>query len=127
MNQKEIEEYLIKKSKLINPSPNRFIIPVDDIAGHTVALIGYYPDYKKYITTPSPFFSKECMFFNFRQAYDLSIQEFGGLVFLVEGIFDCLSLRADETVAISFSFCQGFRIKSVAPAFIALTAFSASP
>ena len=73
---------------------NRFIIPVDDIAGHTVALIGYYPDYKKYITTPSPFFSKECMLFNLRQAYDLSKRDFGGLVFLVEGIFDCLSLRA---------------------------------
>lgn len=73
---------------------NRFIIPVDDISGHITALIGYYPDYKKYITTPSPFFSKECMFFNFRQAYDLSMREFNGLVFLVEGIFDCLSLRA---------------------------------
>lgn len=73
---------------------NRFIIPVEDISGHIVALIGYYPDYKKYITTPSPFFSKECMFFNFRQAYELSIREFNGLVFLVEGIFDCLSLRS---------------------------------
>lgn len=73
---------------------NRFIIPVDDVAGNIVALIGYYPDYKKYITTPSPYFSKECLFFNFRQAYDLSMREFGGLVFLVEGIFDCLSLRA---------------------------------
>ena len=30
MNQKEIEEYLIKKSKLINPSPNRFIIPAKE-------------------------------------------------------------------------------------------------
>lgn len=73
---------------------NRFIIPVEDIIGHIVALIGYYPDYKKYITTPSPFFSKECLFFNFRQAYKLSMAEYGGLVFLVEGIFDCLSLRA---------------------------------
>lgn len=73
---------------------NRFIIPVDDISGNIVALIGYYPDVKKYITTPSPFFSKSCMFFNFRQAYELSYKEFGGLVFLVEGIFDCLSLRS---------------------------------
>ena len=30
-------------------------------------------------------------------------------------------------VASSFSFCQGLRIKSVAPAFMDLTAFSASP
>lgn len=41
------------------------------------------------------------MFFNFRQAYDLSIREFGGLVFLVEGIFDCLSLRAIGLPAIA--------------------------
>lgn len=73
---------------------NRFIVPIDGINGDIVALVGYYPDQRKYITTPSPFFSKECMFFNFRQAYILSFKEFNGLVFLVEGIFDCLSLRA---------------------------------
>ena len=73
---------------------DRFIIPVEDISGHLVALIGYYQDFKKYITTPSPFFSKNVMFFNFKQAYELSMRDFNGLVFLVEGIFDCLSLRA---------------------------------
>ena len=73
---------------------DRYIIPVEDIEGGLVALIGYYPDYKKYITTPSPFFSKECMFFNFRQAYELSWKEYNGFVIVVEGIFDCLSLRA---------------------------------
>lgn len=73
---------------------DRYIIPVEDIEGAIVALIGYYPDYKKYITTPSPFFSKECMFFNFRQAYELSWKEYNGFVIVVEGIFDCLSLRA---------------------------------
>ena len=73
---------------------NRFIIPVEDVQGNIVALIGYLNDYKKYITTPSPFFSKECMFFNFKQAYELSWREYGGYVILVEGIFDCLSLRS---------------------------------
>ena len=71
-----------------------YIIPVHDMRNNIVALIGYYPDIKKYITTSSPFFAKECMFFNFRQAYDLAWKEFGGNVFVVEGIFDCLSLRA---------------------------------
>lgn len=80
---------------------NRFIIPVYDIASNLTALIGYYPDYKKYITTPSPFFSKECMFFNFAHAYELSWREFGGVVFLVEGIFDCLSLRSIGLPAIA--------------------------
>jgi hypothetical protein len=73
---------------------NRYIIPVEDISYNIVALIGYYPDTKKYITTPSPFFSKEGMFFNFRRAYDLAWKEFGGRVFLVEGIFDCISMQS---------------------------------
>lgn len=73
---------------------NRFIVRVEGVSGDLVALIGYYPDKRKYITTPSPFFSKDCMFFNFKRAYELSMKEYGGLVFLVEGIFDCLSLDA---------------------------------
>ena len=73
---------------------DRFIIPVEDINGNLVALIGYYQDFKKYITTSSPFFSKNLMFYNFRQAYKLSMRDFGGLVFLVEGIFDCISMSS---------------------------------
>jgi len=72
----------------------RYIIPVRDIGDNLVALIGYYPDNKKYITTPSPFFSKECMFYNFRNAYELAYREYGGRVFLVEGIFDCISMQS---------------------------------
>lgn len=73
---------------------NRYIIPVKDISNNIVALIGYYPDTKKYITTPSPFFSKEGMFFNFREAYDLAWSKYNGRVILVEGIFDCISVSA---------------------------------
>ena len=40
---------------------------------------------------------------------------------------ECRSCIEELMVAINFSFCQGFNTKSVAPAFIALTAFSASP
>ena len=72
----------------------RYIIPVYSVNGDLVSLIGYYPDFKKYITLATPFFSKECMFFNFKQAYELSWSEYDGFVILVEGIFDCLSLRA---------------------------------
>lgn len=72
----------------------RYIVPVEDVSGNLVALIGYYPDYKKYITTPSPFFSKDCMFFNFNQAYKLAWEKYDGFVILVEGIFDCLSIRS---------------------------------
>ena len=72
----------------------RFIVPVHNVENRIVALIGYLNDTKKYITTPSPYFSKECMFFNFNQAYELSWREYNGFVILVEGIFDCLSLRS---------------------------------
>lgn len=34
------------------------------------------------------------MFFNFNQAYNLSWGSYDGFVIVVEGIFDCLSLRA---------------------------------
>jgi DNA primase len=72
----------------------RYIIPVYDLQGNLVTLIGYFKDIKKYITLPTLFFSKEIMFFNIESAFKLSFEEFGGTVFLVEGIFDCLSLRA---------------------------------
>ena len=79
----------------------RYIVPVEAVNGDLVSLIGYYPDYKKYITLSTPFFSKSCMFFNFRQAYELSWKEYNGFVILVEGIFDCLSLRSIGLPAIA--------------------------
>lgn len=79
----------------------RYIIPVEDIAGNLVSLIGYFDDIRKYITVPTPFFSKEVLFFNFHQAYELSWSKFHGLVIVVEGIFDCLSLRSIGLPAIA--------------------------
>lgn len=72
----------------------RYIVPIRDIQGHLVALVGWYPDYKKYITTPSPFFAKNMLFFNLDHAFRLSWDKYNGSVILVEGIFDALSLRA---------------------------------
>ncbi len=46
---------------------------------------------------------------------------------LSTSLYDCFNLMAVAMVAISFSFCQGFKIKSVAPCFNALTAISTSP
>ena len=80
---------------------NRFIIPVLDIDNRLSTLIGYYPDFKKYITVSTPFFSKNNMFLNFRQAYDLAWSKFNGVVILVEGVFDCLSLRSIGLPAIA--------------------------
>lgn len=91
---KLIEDFGIisKKGNII--LNERYIIPVYDISGNLSSLIGYYPDVRKYITLPTPYFSKECMFFNFKQAYELSWRNYNGYVILVEGIFDCLSLRS---------------------------------
>lgn len=72
---------------------NRFIIPVTDIAGEYLTLIGYYPDQKKYITLPTPDFNKGLDWFNIHNAYMRSF-DYDGLVFVVEGIFDALMIHA---------------------------------
>lgn len=73
---------------------NRFIVDIRDMKNNLIALVGYYPDFKKYITTPSQFFAKELCFFNIAEAYIRSWEKFDGTVFLVEGMFDALSLKA---------------------------------
>lgn len=80
---------------------NRYIIPVRDINGDIVTLIGYFPDIRKYITVPTPFFSKDTVFFNIDDAYIRSWEDYDGVVVLVEGIFDCLSLRSIGLPAIA--------------------------
>ena len=64
----------------------RYIFPVKDMIGNVVALIGWYPDEKKYVTTPSRLFSKNCMFYGMEQLGNRG--KIGGKYFLVEGIFD---------------------------------------
>lgn len=86
----------------------RYVIPIRDIDNQVTALVGWYPDIKKYITTPTYGFSKDGQFFNiecYEQSvtgdYDKFVRENGetleytkGVVYLVEGIFDTLALRA---------------------------------
>ena len=95
---------------------NRYVVPIYMPNGDLVSLVGYYPDTRKYVTLPTPFFSKACIFFNFKQAYDLSWSEYDGFVILVEGIFDCLSLRsiglpAIATMGASVSYEKGELLK----------------
>lgn len=70
---------------------NRFIFPVKDMLGNIIALIGWFPDEKKYITTPSRLFSKKCLFFGMDQLSRTGISK---NYFLVEGIFDSISIRS---------------------------------
>lgn len=69
----------------------RYIFPVFDMLGNIIALIGWYPDSKKYITTPSKLFSKSCLFYGIEQLSTTGINQ---KYVLVEGIFDCLSVRS---------------------------------
>jgi len=69
----------------------RFIFPVRDMLGNIIALIGWFPDEKKYITTPSKLFSKRCLFFGLEQLKRSGINK---NYFLVEGIFDSISVRS---------------------------------
>ena len=86
----------------------RYVVPIRDIMGNVTALVGWYPDDKKYVTTPTYGFSKDGQFFNI-ECYAKSFEgdypkykdeetgevlESTGMVYLVEGIFDTLSLRS---------------------------------
>lgn len=85
----------------------RYIVPIRDITGNVTALVGWFPDDKKYITTPTYGFSKEGQFFGmetFQWSWDggYAVPEGTvsrepakrGLTYLVEGIFDTLTLQA---------------------------------
>ena len=68
----------------------RYIFPVKSATGKILALIGWFPDVKKYITTPSKYFSKSTLFYGMEQ-WGKGRLKFS---FLVEGIFDRISLNA---------------------------------
>lgn len=87
---------------------NRFIFPVKDMLGNTVALIGWFPDEKKYITTPSRLFSKSCLFYGLEQFISSGV---GAEYFLCEGIFDALSLRSIGFNAVSEMGVTSGRVK----------------
>lgn len=96
----------------------RYAIPIRDISGKVSAVVGWLPqgnNNTKYLTTPTLGFSKAGQFFNmecFEMSFDGvypkyrdeetgEVLESKGLVYLVEGIFDALSLRALGLPALS--------------------------
>lgn len=68
----------------------RFILPIRDLTGNVIALVGWYPDTKKYITTSSKYFSKSHMFYGMENLGP----RLEGPTFVVEGIFDRLALES---------------------------------
>lgn len=88
----------------------RYVFPVKDMMGNILALIGWYPDDKKYITTPSYMFSKECLFYGMERLQKTGI---GKKYFLVEGIFDVLSLRSLGLNAVGMMGISSSKYKSI--------------
>jgi len=70
---------------------DRYILPVRNFNGDILAFIGWYPDKKKYITTPSKYIKKDTLFFNMETVFD---ETKNSVVVITEGIFDTLSAEA---------------------------------
>lgn len=88
----------------------RYIFPVKDMLGNVIALIGWYPDEKKYITSSSGLFSKKCLFYGMEQ---LGKTGLGKNYFLVEGIFDALALRSLGSNALAMMGIDSSKVKTV--------------
>lgn len=69
---------------------DRYILPIRDMAGNIVALVGWEDDSKKYITSKSKYFSKNTFFYGLEKIQDKS--DVG--TFIVEGIFDRLAIES---------------------------------
>lgn len=86
-----------------------YIFPVKNMLGNVIALIGWYPG-KKYITTPSKFFNKASLFYGMEQISKTGLNK---PYFLVEGIFDSLSIRALNFNAIAQMGIKSSRVKKI--------------
>jgi len=73
----------------------RYILPIRDIGGGVIALVGWDKEggFKKYVTTKTYGFVKDASFFNY-DSYKYAWEKYQGVTFLVEGIFDAVSLRS---------------------------------
>lgn len=73
----------------------RYVVPIRDIGGNVIALVGWHPKGgpRKYVTTPTLGFSRDASFFNL-DCYQMAWEKYNGLVYVVEGIFDTISLRS---------------------------------
>jgi DNA primase len=99
---------LLKDGKFL--LDGRYIFPVMDMLGNIIALIGWYPDERKYVTTPSKMFNKSCLFYGMEQ---LSKSKIGSSVILVEGIFDSISLRSLGYNSLAMMGIESSRYKEI--------------
>lgn len=92
----------------------RYVLPIRNISGKVIALVGWHPKggARKYVTTPTFCFSRDVSFFNL-DCYRYAWEKWDGTVFLVEGIFDTLSLRSLGLPAIGNQGLEMSKIKSI--------------
>lgn len=89
---------------------DRYLFPVKDMLGNIITIIGWYPDDKKYVTCPSKLFSKECLFYGMEQLGESGL---GRRYYVVEGIFDCLSIRSLGINCVAMMGIDSSRYKEV--------------
>ena len=74
---------------------DRYAIPLRNYSGDVMALVCWFPDKRKYITTGTLGFSSTTTFFNQDSWKRARLQNSGQTVaFVVEGIFDALSIES---------------------------------
>lgn len=74
---------------------DRFVLPIKDIQGNVLSLVGWYPDDRKYITANSILFSKKTLFYGLE---NLQVRQ---NMCITEGIFDRLALEANGIPAMA--------------------------
>lgn len=78
---------------------DRYVLPIKDMAGNIVALVGWNNDNKKYLTTSSKYFSKNTMFYGLENLSRVRSGQKGIGTFIVEGIFDRLAVESTGAIA----------------------------
>lgn len=73
----------------------RYVLPIKDINGTVISLVGWLPagGPRKYVTAPTFGFSRDTSFFN-ADCYRYSLEKYNGIIYIVEGIFDSISLKS---------------------------------
>lgn len=78
---------------------NRYVFPIRDFEGKVTALAGWNNRTPKYVVTPTYGFLKEAQFFN-AETCSTFAEKGDKTVYLVEGFFDALALRAHNFCAL---------------------------
>lgn len=95
----ELDATKLRYLGLVDDSGNyfleyRYAVPVKNYSGIVLALVCWYPDNRKYITTGTLGFTSSATFFN-ADSYKKAFDENGkSTVFVVEGIYDSLSIES---------------------------------